>query len=234
LPAHAQSAPDTLWQKAVVIAGRNLRWVPGLIVTRTEEVDDDGRVKNSQESWIRMRPGDGGEPVSAIEKLIKNGKDETARAQRDEAEQKAREQETKRRAPDAPAAKGAPLRFGGPTPFDPGEQDSVSYHRIDPAAPDSAGAIVYEFAERLFEGVTVRGTTRLTAGTGVPLEMRFTTDPLPKRVKDLAVLVRFAVDSTGAWWPAEMSIRATGKLLLFTKRFHTAMSFREYWWRAAG
>jgi hypothetical protein len=232
--AQAQSAPDTLWQKAVLIAGRNLNWVPGLIVTRADEVDDQDRVKSTQESWVRMRPGDDGQPVTETEKLIRNGKDETERAKRDEAEQRAREQEAKRRTREATGdapPQSAVVRFGGPTPFDPEVQDSVSYRRLEPAATDSAGTVGYEFSETLPEGVIVRGTARLVAASGVPLEMRFTTDPLPKRVKELAVVVRFATDEKGAWWPSTISFRAMGKLLFFKKRFRSAMTFSEYWWR---
>jgi hypothetical protein len=253
LPVHAGAAgdpasPDTLWQKAVAIAGRNQHWVPGLVVTRTEEVDDQGHPKSMQESWTRLRPGDDGKPASEILKFLKDGKDETEKAKREEAERKAKETKEKPRnpaggkgAPSDSAGSGGgprrsvPLRFGGPTPFDPDVQDSVSYRRQDRAHPsaDNPG-IAYEFSQLTAGGTTIRGTAWLAERTGIPLRVSFTTDPLPKHVKELSASVGFATGADGSWWPTEISFDAMGKFLLFKKRFHSTATFSEHWWQEEG
>lgn len=234
----------------MAVAGNNLRWVPGLIVERTEDVDDEGRAKSVQESWVRLHAGDDGEPVSELMKLIKDGKDETEKGKREEAERRAKAEEAKRRMREHEAKSGAgkpgpggdreqndgksnvTLRFGGPTPFDPEVQDSVSYHRLDGGErPPGGTGVAYEFALQTAEGVTLQGTAWLAAGTGIPLEMQFTTTPLPKRVKEMSASVRFGTGADGAWWPAEVSFTAMGKFLLFKKRFRSSMTFSEYWWR---
>jgi hypothetical protein len=217
----AASPADTLWSRAVALAGRNLRWVPGLIVARTEEVDDEGRAKSVQESWVRLRPGDDGAPVRETVKYLKNGKDETEKVRREEAEARAKELRAREQ------GSGGARRFGGPTPFDPEVQDSVTYRRLenDPAA----ARVAYEFALQTAEEVTIRGTAWLADPTGVPLELRFTTDPLPKRVKEMSARVGFAAAGDSAWWATEMSFEAMGKLLIFKKRFRSRMTFDEYW-----
>ena len=249
---HAPAASDTLWLKAVAIAGRNLSWVPGLIVTHTEDLDDEGRVKGVQESWVRLHPGDDGVPVSEIVKVIRNGKDETEPARREAAEQRAQAEQATPRTPrpetkrypgkpagagaideaDDPGAPSVALRFGGSTPFDPSVQDSVSYHRLDRAdRPAEGPGIPYAFEQRTPGGMVLRGTAWLAETTGIPLEMRFTTEPPPKHVKTMTARVRFESGANGAWWPAEVSFEALGKVLLFKKRFRSTMTFSDYWRR---
>jgi hypothetical protein len=55
-PAHAAAPTDSLWQKAVVLAGNNARWVPGTIYTRVEEVDDAGKPKHVHEAGCGCTP----------------------------------------------------------------------------------------------------------------------------------------------------------------------------------
>jgi hypothetical protein len=232
--------------KAVAIAGRNLNWVPGQIVTRTEDLDDEGHTKGVQESWVRLHPGDDGAPVSEVVKVIKNGRDETEPARRAAAEPakphtpapEAKDHPEKPAGAgaidqaDDPGAPSVSLRFGGSTPFDPSVQDSVSYHRLDRVDRPAEGAgIPYAFEQQMPGGIVLRGTAWLTEATGVPLEMRFTTDPLPKRVKTMTARVRFESGADGAWWPADVSFEALGKVLLFKKRFRSTITFSDYWRR---
>ena len=182
---HAPAASDTLWLKAVAIAGRNLNWVPGQIVTRTEDLDDEGRAKGVQESWVRLHPGDDGAPVREIVKVIKDGHDETEPARREAASGRPRRKsERARQSPSRRAARSRPggipatkrqagvsLRFGGSTPFDPSVQDSVSYHRLDRADRPAEGAgVPYAFEQQMPGGTVLRGTAWLTEATGIPLE----------------------------------------------------------------
>lgn len=230
----------------MAIAGRNLSWVPGQIVTRTEDLDNEGRTKGVQESWVRLHPGDDGAPVREVVKVIKNGKDETELARREAAERAKPRTPAPgtKRSPEKPAGAGAideaddpgaprvSLRFGGSTPFDPSVQDSVSYHRLDHADRPTAGAgVPYAFEQQTPGGIVLRGTAWLAEATGIPLEIVFTTDPLPKHVKTMTARVRFEGGADGAWWPADLSYEAMGKVLLFKKRSRSTMTFSDYWQR---
>ncbi len=233
----APQAPDTLWQRAVEIAGRNENWMPGVVFTRVEELDGHGNPKHVQESWVRLRAGTGGDLETEIVKVLKDGKDTTAEAQREEAELKQKEQEAAGRQsrPDTTAGggrEGVSLRFGGPSPFDPEVQDSVTYRRIDaPDPPPGKPCVAFGFAQQTASQTTLVGTAWLEQDGGMPLELRFTTDPLPKRVKEMSMTLRFAEGPERSWLPQEMHVEAMGKFLFFKKRFRSTMTFSEHWWK---
>jgi hypothetical protein len=253
IPAHAAAPTDSLWQKAVALAGSNARWVPGTIYTRVEEVDDAGKPKHVHEAWMRLYADSTGEVANEITKAIEDGKDVTEKeratateqALRD-AEQRARkEQDLAKRAKERGIAveqlkmeegKGdaseLSIRFGGPTPFDPEIQEQITASRIEAPDPPPGGPhVAFQFVEPITAKTALRGIAWLNAATGVPVELRFSPDPLPSRVKEMAMIVRFEVRPDSAWLPVEMHVDAMGKLLFFKKRFRSTMTFDDHWWK---
>lgn len=252
----AQDAPraagaDSLWQRAVELVGRNAWWIPGIMITRFEELDGHGQTKSAEETTLRIFLGPEGQPDSEIVSAFEDQKDVTEKARQEAAEKKRkaakqrRKEEEKRRKerekrgepPEEPAddREGFSLRAGGATPFDPEVQDSVRVHRIVAEDPPPGGPFVaYEFSRDLGDEKQLVGTAWLDAETGAPAELRFAPDPLPGRVKELAMRMRFAADSSGAWYPVEMRIEGMGKFLFFKKRFRSTMLFSDPWWCEAG
>jgi hypothetical protein len=264
-----QSPPDSLWQKAVEIAGRNQNWVPGLLVTSMAEVDGEGNAKSVRETRMRVFLGEDGEIDSEILKCTDDGEDVTEEARKEAAEEKLKEEKerrkreekrkkeaekkrTKRQKQELGAAaededpeendsdesqpenepKGRfSLGLGGPSPFNPEVQDSVTFKRVEAKDPPPGGPYVaYEFVRQTPSGTSIAGTAWLDAATGMPVEMRFAPDPLPKRVKELSMTMRFETRPDSSWVPAEMHIEAMGKFLFFKKRFHNTLAFSDHWW----
>jgi hypothetical protein len=252
-PAHAAAPTDSLWQKAVVLAGNNTRWVPGTIYTRVEEVDDAGKPKHVHEAWMRLYADSTGQVANEIVKAIEDGKDVTDKERQTateqalkEAEQRARdERDLAKRAKDRGItveqlkkeegegdASELSIRFGGPTPFDPEIQEQITASRVEAADPPPGGPhVAFEFVEPISPKTALRGIAWLDAISGAPVELRFSPDPLPSRVKEMAMSVHFTVRPDSAWIPTEMHVDAMGKLLFFKKRFRSLMTFDNHWWK---
>lgn len=244
IPLHADdtaTSPDSLWQKAVALAGANAGWVPGLLETRTEELDKHGEPEKVHRSQIRLFLNEEGIVDSEILLAYEDEKDITEKEREDAAERKAKrkEEEEKRRkkaleeSGEEPqvSAQGSGARFGNTTPFDPGVQDSVTVRRTHAEDPPPGGpfvAFAYDRTER--DGTISRGIAWLDAVTGVPREIRHTPDPLPKHVKTLEITVHFDQQPDGAWVTSRMTVRAIGKFLFFTKRIRNEMTFSNHWW----
>lgn len=248
-------AADPLWLRAVEIAGSNERWVPGAIYARIEEVDDEGSAKHVHESWMRLFLGAEGEVDTEIRKALEDGKDVTEKERKSEAEEKRRREQERARererlekaarergvsveqiereeaAREEREGAGASLRFGGPTPFDPGVQDSVSAYRVAASDPPPGGPhAAFEFTQLIDGETRLRGVAWVEESTGTPIELRFAPDPLPKRVKEMSMRVRFAMVADTAWVPVEMEVNAMGKLLFFKKRYRSTLAFSDHWW----
>ncbi|MBD3236951.1 MAG: hypothetical protein GF330_09625 [Candidatus Eisenbacteria bacterium] len=240
---------DSLWQRAVEIAGRNAWWIPGTMVSRFEELDGDWEPKSVELTTTRIFLGPDGVPDTEIVSAYENEKDVTEKAReeaaeqkreeeeqrRKEAEQRRREQEERGAAPADPpdARERFALRSGGSTPFDPQIQDSVRVRRTSPeGGPQGGPFAAYQFQRDLGDERQLIGTAWLDPESGAPVEIRFAPDPLPGRVKELEMRMRFTVDSTGAWYPTDLRIQGMGKLLFFKKRFRSTMIFSDPWWYA--
>jgi len=253
IPVHAGAPTDSLWLKAVALAGTNARWVPGTIYTRVEEVDDAGKPKHVHEAWMRLYADSTGQVANEIVKAIEDGKDVTEKERASsteqalkDAEQRARdEQDLRKRAKERgitieqlkkEEGKGdvseLSIRFGGPTPFDPEIQEQITATRVEASDPPPGGPhVAFEFVEPITPKAVLRGIAWLDAATGAPVELRFSPDPLPSRVKEMAMSVRFTVRPDSAWIPTEMHVDAMGKLLFFKKRFRSLMTFDDHWWK---
>jgi len=255
-PGRAAAPDDPLWLRAVEIAGRNEHWVPGTIVTRIEELDGEGRAKHVRESSMRLFLGEGGEVESEILRAAEDGKDTTEKerrssveekkraereraAQRERLEKKARERGVDAETLEREEARGGrsgrkrgSSRFGGPTPFDPAVQDSVSARRVSAEDPPAGGPhIAFEFTQQVGATGALRGIAWIEETTGLPIELRFAPDPLPGRVKEMSLRVRFAAVADTAWVPVDMEVHALGKMLLFKKRYRSSLSFADHWWK---
>jgi hypothetical protein len=236
---------DPLWRKAVEIAAHNDGWIPGLAIQRVENMNGDWEVKDYEEFWVRITPDSIGEPHHELIKAIKDGEDRTekererAEKERRKAEQQQREEEARlRREAEArgePYVEPEPEKYrilGGPLPFDPEVQDSISVRRIDAAdPPPGPPSVAFEFTQPLSGEEALRGVVWLDAETGAPIAGRFVPDPLPGRVKEMEMRMRFESGPDGAWYPTELFIRAMGKFLFFKKRVQSTLTLSEHWWK---
>lgn len=220
--AGAGAAPDALWQKAVAIAGANGNWTAGLVVARSEERDDDGKVTKTQEQWLRTTPGEDGKETFEVVKALEDGKElmdrelaklnKRVKSQRKEGSEKGQ----------------VNLSYSPLGPFDPEAQASVSAQYRGPReiAPGETCA-AYEFEQKRKEDV-VKGTACLAEQTGVPVEISISMDPLPQFVRQLKATIRYESDSDGAWYPKEQVMDIAARFLFIKKNIHSFTTFGEY------
>jgi hypothetical protein len=208
----ASALEDSLWRKAISVAGSNTNWVAGLVITRTE-ILQKGKVESVHELWRRSSLGVNGEVVTATVKVLEDGKDITAKEKKEF---------------DAKEKKG---KLGG-HPFDVNLQDRVSLKQTDQSKIISGRDCVgYEFVLRNTNGVTTKGIAWLEKETGRPAEIdNMTIDPLPeKRFKGMATTTRYELSPEGRWQVKELITTGTISVLFIKANVRSTTSFSDYW-----
>lgn len=211
---------NDLWQRAVEIAARNQNWVPGEAYTRTEVMNKKGKLEHVEESQLRILPDENGQVRTEIVRVVKDGKDETAKAREKqrEAEKKASDRGGKH-----------PFRTGR-SPFLPEVQDSVKVQPLDSVAViDSIRCAGFRFEERVSRGRRIVGTAWLDAKSGAPVVLEFEPRPLPKHVKNMRTRIRYRCAPDGGWYPVEMVTTGEGGFLFVKKRFRNRIELSKHW-----
>jgi hypothetical protein len=223
----AVGAPaDSLWLKAVDLSDRNDDLVPGLMKMHMQEVDKHGEPKDIEkydEVWSTLKLGEDGEVEYETVKAVENGKDITE-------EQRAREQKEKA---DEEAGKDDDSEshsMEAYNPFDGENQDRVSIEVVKKGEIiDGDTTVVYEFTEHTEDGIVISGRAWLKQGTGVPVRVEYTPDPLPKRVKSMVTTMEYEHLCPDSLIVRHMSVDVTGGILFIKKHFHMDMTFDRYW-----
>ena len=118
----------------------------------------------------------------------------------------------------------------GYSPFDPEDQARVSFKVVGAGGIiDGRSTMLYEFTESTDEDVAFSGRAWLDAATGAPVKIEYTTDPLPKRVKEMVTTVEYEHVAPDSLVVRKMYVDVTGGILFIKKHFHMDMSFDDYW-----
>ena len=164
LAAAAGSLPaDAVWNRAVELAKAAEHFVPGTMATRTEEYSADGKLRSTRETVMRARIVDG-ELTYEFARDVQNG-EEMQPTQADAMTGASSMQFSDGLQVDLSAMKEAE-RDGGRTIRG---QPAIGY-RIE--IPE--------------EQYTIRGQMWVSED-GVPLELLYTVDPLPRTVRGIAI-----------------------------------------------
>ena len=83
--------------------------------------------------------------------------------------------------------------------------------------------------EQKQENSVLKGSAWLEATSGIPAEITFEPDPLPKHVKSMITTIRYTYTPEGNLYMDEMEVDASGGFLFFTKHFRSLLKFSEYW-----
>ncbi len=214
------SAQSELWQKAVQIAARNQDWVPGEAYTRTEVMNKKGKLEHVEESELRILPDEQGQVRTEIVRVVKDGKDETAKARK-----KQRESEKK----SSDRGGKHPFRTGR-SPFLPEVQDSVQVQPLDSVAViDSTRCAGFRFEEQVPGGRKIVGTAWLDVESGAPVVLEFEPRPFPKHVKAMRTRILYKSTGDGGWYPVEMVVSGEGGFLFVKKRFRSTIRLSKHW-----
>lgn len=211
--AQAQSVQDTLWQKALIIAEANQDFVPGFMIMRMEELDKNGKVKSITETWTRLTLGENGELEYDTIKILKDGEDVTNEPKK------------------SGKSESVSVKVN---PFDPDVQDDVSVNRTDrQEVINDKQCVIYEFVQKTEDEKedekVLSGTAWLEKETGVPVQIQFKTDPLPKHTKRMLTTMCYEFIPEESWHLKEMIMEATAGFLWIKKHFRVTVNFSEHW-----
>jgi hypothetical protein len=262
LPARAgAAAPDSarvaakaqppLWAQAVKIFEANKDLVPGKVLQKIQELEDDGRVKSESNAEVSLSLDGEGKIKSTIVKASKDGKDVTAeekkkaedRAKKDAAKEQKKKKaeknaaETSKSDADKNSEENSHSISSGDSPFDPKIQNDVRVTETNARETiDGRSCVRFGYAypvktEKPSKGkpVMVKGTAWIEEGTGNPVKIEFTNDPLPKGAKNMLTTFHYGSGGNGSWIMDRMKFEASGSFLFFKKRIRGDVSLGDYW-----
>jgi hypothetical protein len=219
----AEPASDSLWARAVALWGANDDLVPGLIEMRMQEVDKEGRAKHEgefQEIRSALSLGEDGEIRYETLRVVENGEDVTAL-------EKARADERKEKGGGDDSGSHEVERY---SPFDPSSQAGVSERALGGGGiVGGRNTMLYEFTETGEDGRKVMGKAWLDAGSGSPVVIEYTLDPLPSRVKRMTTRLEYEQAASDSLVVRRMVMDVSGGFLFFKKHYHMDMEFDDYW-----
>jgi hypothetical protein len=243
----AASAHPALWVRAVQICEAAKDLVPGKVNEKMQELDKKGRVKSETNIDASISLDQAGKIRNDIVKASKDGKDVTAEEKKRSAEQekKAAAKEAAKKAKEKDAKKDSKddsdehsYSFSlSDTPFNPERQNEVRVAETAGSETiDGASCISFEFSypERREIGskdkpATIRGKAWIDESSGRPMKLEYTSDPLPKHVKNMLTTIRYGTDVNGAWVLKQMAFDARGAFLFFGRTIRGDIRFSDYW-----
>ena len=224
----AGAPTDSLWLKAVALSNANHGLVPGSMRMYMQEVDKHGEPKDKEkyhEVWSTLSLGEDGEVEYGMVKTIENGKDVTEEEQAKQEEEEAREKKDGKDDEDSGSHE-----MESYNPFDPDSQERISIEPIgEGGIVGGKSTTVYEFVEQTEDEVVISGKAWLETGTGIPVRIEYTPDPLPKRVKRMVTTMEYEHIYPDSLIVRHMFVEVTGGILFIKKHFHMDMTFDEYW-----
>jgi len=248
----AAKAQPALWAQAVKIFEANKDLVPGKVLQKIQELEDDGSVKSESDAEISLALDGAGKIKSDIVKASKDGKDVTA-AERKKAEERskkeaAKEQKKKKDAEkntkkdskgdsDKDSKENSHSISSGDSPFDPEIQNNVRITEAnarETIGSRSCARFGYTYpvpAEKPSKGkpTMVKGTAWIEESTGNPVKVEFTNDPLPKGAKSMLTTLHYGSGANGSWIVGRMEFAASGSFLFLKKRIRGDIALSDYW-----
>ena len=188
---------DALWDQAVAIAAAAKHLVPGTMVTQTQEHSADGTLRSTRETHLRARVVDG----ELTYELVRDLKDGQAV---DQAEADGGTGASSVRFSDAFQADLSAMAAAGRM----GERRTIR----------GQTAIGYSI-EQPEELYTIRGQLWVSED-GVPLELHYTVDPLPRSVRGLAILATYELRD-GLALITEVTVQIAVSVTFLYRRLYT-------------
>ncbi len=193
----AQAGADALFDRAIAVAAAAERLVPRTMVTRTQEHSADGKLRSTRETHMRARLADG----ELTYELVRDVQDGQAV---DEAEADGRTGASSARFSDAFQADLSAMEGA----------ERMGERRTIRGQP----AIGYRI-EQPEELYTIRGQLWVSED-GVPLELHYTVDPLPRSVRGLAILATYELRD-GLALVTEVSVQVAVSVTFLYRRLYT-------------
>ena len=191
---------DALWERAVAMAAATGHLVPGTMVTHTQEHSADGKLRSTRETVMRARVV-GGELTYELVRDVKDG----------EAVEHAEEAE-------ADGSTGASsARFSDA--FQADLSAMVGAERMGERRTIRGQTAVGYRIEQPEELYTIRGQLWVSED-GVPLELQYTVDPLPRSVRGIAILAAYE-QRDGLALVTEVTVQVAVSVTFLYRRLYT-------------
>ena len=193
----AHAGADALWERAVALAAAARHLVPGTMVTHTQEHSADGKLRSTRETHMRALMIDG----ELTYELVSDVKDGQAV---DQAEADGRTGASSARFSDAFQADLSAMAGAERM----GERRTIRGQQ--------AFGYRIEQPEELY---TIRGQLWVSED-GVPLELQYTVDPLPRSVRGLAILATYE-PRDGLALVTEVTVQVAVSVTFLYRRLYT-------------
>lgn len=241
----------SLWTSAVATFGKNRNLVPGKVIQRLEEVDEEGHIKSRTDIEMSFALDAKGEVKGEIISARKDGKDITAQekkkiAEREKEKAEKEQKETVKRKISAKeesqeiqeeeSTRSRSFSFED-SPLSPERQNVVQISQLEGRENiGDASCVCFEFrysekAKSRSKGkaTLVFGKAWIDEASGRAVKIEFTTDPLPKHVRSMRTTIFYGFDADSSWVLKQMTFEARGGLLIFEKRIRGDIRFSDYW-----
>jgi hypothetical protein len=258
----AAAAPDStraaaktqpaLWAQAVEIYEKNKDLVPGTMIQKIQELEDDGRVKSESTAEIALSLDAAGKIKSDVVKATKDGKDVTAEERKKAAERSKKEAEKeKKKKKEAEKNAQKDSKSGrddeskershsissGDNPFNPDIQNDVRVTETNARETvDGRGCVRFGYSypapsekPSKSKPVMVKGTAWIEESTGNPVKIEYTNDPLPKGAKSMSTTFHYGNGENGSWVLEKMEFSGSGSFLFIKKSIRGDISLGDYW-----
>jgi predicted aspartyl protease len=209
---------DELWSKAVQLAGQNQSQFPANLHVLYRELNTNGIVKNTEDTWLQGTQTNDGQVKFTEVKKLQNGRDVTGKQQN--IKQKNRKDYN---------VDLADLTW----PFNPKAQPFITVSRLDKSElKNGQKCAVYDFRCPTQKGDTMVGQAWLNE-TGIPVAINYTFTPLSKRVwkqvSNLTHDVYFKSENNNLWYPEKIHVEYKAQKWFSTSVFHLDGAFSDFW-----
>jgi hypothetical protein len=122
------------------------------------------------------------------------------------------------------------------SPFNPQRQKAVSYQaRSERQSLYGRLCHRFDFTYRTeivrkgeAEKLTWQGLAWLEEGSGMPVKLEFSLEPLPSRIRSLWTIYTYEASPPDIWVLKKITITGTGGFLFIKKRFRSTTIFSDY------
>jgi len=207
---------DPLWSAAVKNASQTANWVPGDAAFLIQLVDDKGMPQETWQTWYHLSASSTGDVVLDVVRAEHNGKDTTHK-----------EQETQKK------RKNMPFTMGD-NPFDPLVQDAVVARRLpDTALKNGVTCAAFDFRMKKRDATVISGTAWVDAHSGMPVEVSYGAQPLPRGVFTMTMSLLFSPAAPGQGLLSEVVLEGVGGFLFIKRNFRSTITLGGYWRRGS-
>ncbi len=194
----SHASADALWERAVAMAAATRHLVPGTMVTHTQEHSADGKLRSTRETAMRARVVDG----ELTYELVRDVKDGKAVEHAEEADGR---------------TGASSARFSDA--FQADLSAMVGAERMGERRTIRGQTAVGYRIEQPEERYTIRGQLWVSED-GIPLELHYTVDPLPRSVRGIAILATYELRDSLAL-VTEVTVQVAVSVTFLYRRLYT-------------